>query len=117
MRVSNINSTFSKLNTRRNAGRGRGKAAVGGNKVPPGAPAVEMEMLVNPAGLTDGQVRIDLVQMSQAITLQGQAMTAQIEQQGVPRQNPPSSTIVSRLRYFTRRNPPIYTRSKIDENI
>ena len=42
-----------KINTRRNAGRGRGKADARGNQVPPQAPAAEMEMLVNSAGLTD----------------------------------------------------------------
>ena len=55
--------------------------------------------------------------MVQAITLQAQDMTSQIEQQGVPRKNPSSSTMASRLRNFTRMNSPIYTGSKIAENI
>ena len=68
-----------------------------------------MEMLVNPTGLTDGEVRKTLVEMSQAITLQAQAMTALAEKQGVPRENPPTSTMANRLRDFTRIHPPFYT--------
>ena len=56
------------MNTRRNTGQGRGEATVGGNQVPPQAPTAEMEMLVNLVRLTDGEVRIALVQMAQAIT-------------------------------------------------
>ena len=44
-------------------------------------------------------------------------MTAQAEQQGVPRKNPPASTIASRLRHFMRMNPPVYIGYKIDENL
>ena len=60
------------MNTGRNAGRRRGEVATGGNQVPPQAPAVGMEMHVNPAELTDGEVRTTLVQMAQSITLQAQ---------------------------------------------
>ena len=49
------------MNTRRNADRGIGEVAGRGNQVPPQAPTAEMEMLVSPAGLTDGEVRIYLV--------------------------------------------------------
>ena len=75
------------MDTRRNVGRERGKATAGGNQIPPQVPAAEMEMPVSPVGLTDGKVRTTLVQISQAITLQAQAMTAQAEQQGVPKKN------------------------------
>ena len=40
-------------------------------------------MLVNPAGLTDAEVRAYLAQMAQAITMQAQAMTAQVNLQDV----------------------------------
>ena len=49
------------MNRRRNADRGIGEAGARGNQVPPQAPIAEMEMLVSPAGLTDGEVRISLV--------------------------------------------------------
>ena len=89
MSVYNINSNFQKINTRRNTGRGRGEAAAWGNQVPPQAPAAGIENPINPTGLTDGEVRKYLVQMAQAIPLQAHAMKAQVEQQGVPKENPP----------------------------
>ena len=73
-------------------------------------------MYVNPIRLTDGEVTA-LVEMAQAITLQDQAMTAQAKQRGVPKENPPSNTIVSRLRDFTRMNSPVYIGSKIVEDL
>ena len=48
-----------------------GKAA-GVIQVPSQAPAAGIEILVNPAGLTYGELRTTLVQMSQARTLQAQ---------------------------------------------
>ena len=97
------------MNTRRNAGGEIGGADVGVNQVPPQTRATRMEMLVNPTGLTDGEVRTTLVQMAQAITLQAQAMISLAEQQGVPNKN--------KLRDFTRMNPLIYTGSQIVENL
>ena len=70
-----------------------------------------MEIPVNQTRLTDREKRKNLVQMAKAITLQAYSMTAQVEQQGVPRDNPPSSTMASRLRDFMRVNPPVYTGS------
>ena len=105
------------MNTRRNIGREIGGAAVGVNQVPSQAPPAGMEMHVNPTGLLHGEVRKSLVEMSQAITLRAQAMTAKAEQQGVPRKNPPASIMASRLRDFTRMNPHIYTRLMIAENL
>ena len=64
------------MNMRRNAGGEIGGAAIEVNQVPPQASASKMEMLVHLAGLTNGEVRTDLVKMSKAITLQAQAMTA-----------------------------------------
>ena len=97
--------------TRRNTCGEIGGATDGVNQVPPQAQAPELEMPVNPAWLTDWEVRTTLVQMDQSITLQAQVMTTQAEQQGVPMKNPPASTMGSRLRDFMRRNPPIYTGS------
>ncbi|TMX00631.1 hypothetical protein EJD97_000434 [Solanum chilense] len=105
------------MNRRRNAGLGRGEVAAGDNQVPPKAPPAASEMLVNPSGLANGKVRKTLVEMAQAINLQAQAMIAQVEQQGVPSENPPARTMANRLRDFTRMNPPIYTGSKIVENL
>ena len=42
----------------------------------------------NPTWLTDGEVMIALVHMSQAITLQAETTTTQAEQQVVPEKNP-----------------------------
>ncbi|TMX00358.1 hypothetical protein EJD97_000983 [Solanum chilense] len=69
------------MNTRRNAWRGRGEAAAGGNQVPLWGPTAEMEMPVNPTGLTDREVSTVLVQMALDITSQAQAMTAKAKQQ------------------------------------
>ncbi|TMW90505.1 hypothetical protein EJD97_015616 [Solanum chilense] len=94
--------------TIRNAGRGVGEVATGGNQTPPQAPAAEVQVPVNPAALTDGEVREALVQMAQSITTQAQAITTQAIREGVPRENPHASTMASRLRDFTRMNPPVY---------
>ncbi|TMX04584.1 hypothetical protein EJD97_007267, partial [Solanum chilense] len=101
------------INMKRNACGLIGGAIVGVNQVPPQVPAAGMEMSVKPNGLTDGEVRTALVDMAQPIIIQAHAKTAQAEQQGVPRENPPSSTMASRLRDFTRVNPPIYSGFKI----
>ena len=74
-------------------------------------------MTINPTRLTDGEVSRTFVEMAQAITLQALAMTAHVEQQGVPRENPPAITMSNRLRNFTRMNPPVYTASKIVEDL
>ena len=69
-------------------------------------------MPVNPAGLTDAEVRASLAQMAQAITMQAQAMTAQVNRQDVLRENPPVRSMADRLRDFTRMNPQIFTGAK-----
>ena len=46
----------------------------GVNQVSSHAPTAEMEMHVNPAGLTDGEVSTKLVQMAQPSTLQAQVI-------------------------------------------
>ena len=40
-------------------------------------------MPVNPAGLTDAEVRASLAQMAQAITVQAQVMTDQVKRKNV----------------------------------
>lgn len=73
-------------------------------------------MPVNPAGLTDAEVRASLAQMAQAITMQAQAMTAQVNRQDVLRENPLVRSMADRLRDFTRMNPPIFTGAKTSED-
>ena len=62
-------------------------------------------MLVNSAGLTDGEVSAYLAQMAQAITMQSQAMTAQVNWKNVQRDNSPVRGMADKLRDFTRMNP------------
>ena len=100
------------MTTRRNAGGEIGQEAAGVNHVFPHALAARMEMPFNLTGLKDGEVTKTLVQMDQDNTLEAQAMTTQMEQQGVPRENPPSRTMAKRLWDFRRMNPPGYTVSK-----
>ena len=109
MNVSNINLVvFQRMNTWRNKGRRTGAAAARGNQNPPQAPAEGVAMPVNPAGLTDAEVRASLAQMAHAITMQSLAMTAQVNRQNVQRENPPVRSMADRLRDFTRMNPPIF---------
>ncbi|TMW99208.1 hypothetical protein EJD97_002896 [Solanum chilense] len=105
------------MNTRRNAGGVIGGATTRLNQVLPQGLAAVVEMHVNPTGLENREVRTSLVQMAQAITLKAQAMTAQADQQGIPKENPPASTMANRLRDFMRMNPPIYTGSRIVEDL
>ena len=100
------------MNMRRNTGRRVGEATAGGNQVPPQVPLVANQVQVNAAGLTDCEVRNALLQMAQAITTQDQAIMAQAVREGSPKENPHSRTMASRLRDFTRMNPPVYYGSK-----
>ena len=104
------------MNTIRNVGRRVGEAAVGGNQAPPQAPAAGVQVHVNPAALTNGELRAALVQMAKAFTAQTQAITAQATREGAPRENPPTSTMASKLRDFTRMNPPVYFGSRTNED-
>ncbi|XP_069151096.1 uncharacterized protein [Solanum lycopersicum] len=104
------------MNTWGTKGLRTGAAAARGNQNPPQAPAEGVAMPVNPAGLTDAEVRASLAQMAQAITMQAQAMTAQVNRQDVLRENPPVHSIADRLRDFTRMNPPIFTGAKTSED-
>ena len=73
-------------------------------------------MPVNPARLTDAEVRASLAQMAPAITIQAQAMTAQVNRENVQRENPPVRSMPERLRDFTRMNPQIFTAAKTLED-
>ncbi|XP_015086975.1 uncharacterized protein LOC107030088 [Solanum pennellii] len=54
--------------------------------------------------------------MAQSITTQAQAIITQANREVAPRENQHASTIASRLRDFTRMNPPMYFGSKVDED-
>ncbi|XP_004244846.1 uncharacterized protein [Solanum lycopersicum] len=54
--------------------------------------------------------------MAQAITMQAHAMTAQVNQQNVDRENPPEHSMTDRPRDFTRMYPHIFTGSKNSED-
>ena len=82
-----------------------------GNQVPPQAAVEEMAIPVNPAGLTDAEVRASISQMAQAITMQAHAMTDQVNQQNIQRENLPVRRIDKRLRDFTRMKPLLFTGS------
>ena len=66
------------MNTWRTKGLRTGAAATRGNQNPPQAPVEGVAMPVNPARLTDAEVRASLAQMAHAITMQSLAMTAQV---------------------------------------
>ena len=52
----------------------------------------------------------------QTVTTQAQAITGQANREVVPRENQHVSTMASRLRDFTRMNPPTFYGSKVEEN-
>ena len=105
------------MNISKNAGR-RVEVAVAaaGNQAPPPAPAARVQVPINPAVLTNREVRKALVQMAQAMITQAQAITAHATREGAPRENPHASTMTSRLRDFARMNPPVYFGSKTIED-
>ena len=88
MNMSDINPCcFQRRNSWRTKGLRTGAAVVRGNQNPPQALAEVVAMPVNPAGLTDAELSACLAQMEQAITMQAQAMTAQVNRQDVQREN------------------------------
>ncbi|XP_015068718.1 uncharacterized protein LOC107013284 [Solanum pennellii] len=107
------------MNTRSKAVRRVGEEIVNagdtpqGNRVPPQVQTLANEQLLgNPPAMTDGEVRAVLFQMVQAITTQTQAIMAQANREVVPREKQHASTMASRLRDFTRINPPIYEKNR-----
>ena len=78
---------------------------------------------INLSPLTDENIRAALLQMSQDITTQAQATTTQAQammtqpnREVVPRANQQVATMISRLRDFTRMNPPNFYGSKVEED-
>ena len=63
--MSNINPCcFQRMNNWRTKGQRKGGATSRGNQNPPQAPVEGVAMPVNPAGLTDAEVRASLTQMA-----------------------------------------------------
>ena len=75
-----------------------------------------MSLPVNPAGLTDMEVRAYLAQMAQTITMQAQAMSDHVNRHNIQRENPLVRSMADRLRDFTRMNGPIFIGSKTSED-
>ncbi|TMX03020.1 hypothetical protein EJD97_018774 [Solanum chilense] len=96
------------MNIRRYGCKRVKKATAGGNQSLPQAPTAGVQVCVNPAALTYGEVRKQLVQMAQAITTHGKAITAQATREGAPRKNPHASTLARILTVFTTINSPAY---------
>ena len=71
-----------------------------------------MVIPVNPARLTDDEVRASLAQIAQTITMQAQTMTAQVNREDVQRENLPVRNMAEMVRDFMRMNPPMFTRAK-----
>ena len=90
------------MNIRRNACRRVGKATSEGNQARPQAPTAAVDVPVNLAAVMDGEVKVALVQMAQAIIAQSQAIIAKATREGAPWENPHTSLMPSRLRDFTR---------------
>ncbi|TMX03215.1 hypothetical protein EJD97_017548, partial [Solanum chilense] len=77
----------------------------------------------NLLALSDGDIRAAFLQMAQAITTQAQVVTTQAQammtqanQEMVPRGFKNVSPMASRLREFTRVNPPTFCGSKVEED-
>ena len=103
------------MNTRRTAVRRVGQEIANAGATPQGnrnAPQVQAaandQVPVNPPAMTDGEVRAALFQMTQTIM-------SQANRKVVPRENQHASIMVSRLKDFTRMNPPMFLGSKVDE--
>ena len=65
------------MNTIRNPGIRVEEPVAGGNQAPAIAPATEVQLLVNPVAMIDGEVREELLQMAQSIIVQAHAITTQ----------------------------------------
>ncbi|TMX04257.1 hypothetical protein EJD97_010391, partial [Solanum chilense] len=100
------------MNTRRNTGRRVGEAASGENQAPVHAPAARVQVPVNPAALTDGELRAALVHIAQDITAQAQDIRPHANREGASMENPHASTMASRLTDFPRLIPQVFFGSK-----
>ena len=77
---------------------------------------VNKQVSINPLAMMDGEVREALLQMAQAITTQALPITAQANMKDVPRENQHATTMVSRLRDFTKMNPSMFFGYKVDDD-
>ena len=66
------------MNTWRTKVQRTGVGAARGNQNPPQASVKGVAIPVDPVGFIDAEVRASLDQMAQAITMQAQAITAQV---------------------------------------
>ena len=104
------------MNSRRKVGRRVGEAASGRIQARPQDPAVRVQVTVNPAALTDGDVRATLFPMAQAITAQAHLITSQTTKEFSHGENPNARIMARKLRDFTKMNPPVYFGSRTDED-
>ena len=113
------------MNTRRNATR-RLKEEVANAGAPPHdeqVPLLEENANVdqaptNPPPMMEAEMRAIIDQMDQAITTQAQAyaLTAQANRDVAPYPYQQVTIMASRVRDFTRMNPPTFYGSKVDED-
>lgn len=103
------------MNARRNSARRVQEAAAGQNQSPSQALVAAEQVLGNPDGSSDGEVRNVLLQMEQDITTQAQAITAQAAREDAPKENPNASTKARRLKDYTGMNSTFYYWSKASE--
>ncbi|WMV49973.1 hypothetical protein MTR67_043358 [Solanum verrucosum] len=104
-------------NSRRAEGNNLNEEALQGNQAPQVSQAPG-----NPQAMTDVEFRLaflmltqDMTAQAQAVTTQAQGMTAQSNRDVGPRVNPNMNTMASRLRDFTKMNPPEILVSKVEE--
>ncbi|TMW93809.1 hypothetical protein EJD97_011130, partial [Solanum chilense] len=100
------------INTRRNAGRRVGEAADGGNKAPLQAPVVVVQVPVKPSYVNGWRSERSTGSDGPSHHYSGTTITAQATRESALRENPHASTVASRLRDFTRMNPPVYFGSR-----
>ena len=87
-----------------------------GDQVPPLKEDSNVEQApTNPPPLTDDDISDAQIQLSQATTVQCQAMTTQINQEDVPHPHQEVTAMASHLRDSNWMNPSTFYRSKVEE--
>ena len=74
------------------------------------------QAFVYPPLLTDEYIKAALIQLAQADTVQAQAMMVKANRELVPHPHQQVTTMASRLRDFTRINPPTFYGSMVEED-